>query len=54
MPLLHLNEMSNEMNQRAKFLDVLDADTFQELRSWWDSIVSHVPNIGYHSNGSKS
>ena len=50
--------MSNEMNQRAKFLafagNLLDSGKLQGLRSWWDSIVSHVPNIGYYSNGSKS
>ena len=39
-PLLRLNETSSEMNETG-------AGKLQELQSWWDSIVSYGPNIGY-------
>ena len=39
---------------QSKSLNVLDSGKLQGLRSWWDSIASHVLNIGYYSNGSKS
>ena len=57
-PLLHLNETSNEINERPKrqvFADDFTvAGKLQELRSWWDSIVSHGPNIGYYAKASKN
>ena len=49
-PLLHLNETSNKMNEstiRLAFTDFTGASKSQELKSWWDGIVSHGPNIGY-------
>ena len=48
-PLLHLNETSNEINERTKRLVFADdftvAGKLQELRSWQDSIVSHRPKL---------
>ena len=48
-PLLHLNETSNEINERPKRLVFADdftvAGKLQELRSWQDSIVSHRPKL---------
>lgn len=56
-PLLHLNETSKEMNERTKRLTFADdftaADKLQELRSWWESTVSHGPHIDYHPKASK-
>ena len=52
------NETSNEINERPKRLVFADdftvAGKLQELRSWWDSIVSHGPNIGYYAKASKN
>ena len=57
-PLLHVNEMSNEINERTKRVAFVDDFTgsgkLQELRSWWDSIVSHGLNISYYPNVIKS
>ena len=57
-PLLHLKEPSNEMNERTKRLafadDFTGAGKLQELRLWWDNIVSHGPNFGYYREASKS
>ena len=56
--LLHLNETSNQINQRTRRLAFADDFTgsgkLQELRSWWDSILSHGLNIGYYPKASKS
>ena len=57
-PSLHLNDTSNEMNERIKRLALVDdftgAGKLQELRSWWDSIASHGPNINYYPKASTS
>lgn len=56
--LLHLSKTSNEMNERTKCLAFAnyftDAEKLQELRSWWDSIVSHGPNTVCYPNTSNS
>ena len=56
-PLLHLNETSKEMNERTKRLtfayDFTGDDKLQELRSWWESIVSHGSHIDYYPKASK-
>lgn len=50
--------MSKEINERTKRLafanDFTGAATLNELRSWWDSIVSHDRNIGFYPKASNS
>ena len=39
---------------KQKVHDIKAAGKLQKLRSLWDSIASHGPNIGFHPKASKS
>ena len=44
----------NERTERLTFADdFTGANKLQELRSWWESIVSHGPHIDYYPKASK-